>query len=147
MDDHSAAINALPDGFAKNLGLRFTRVTSDEITCELSVGPQHLQPYGIVHGGVYASMIETLCSVGAGVDAMARGLSVVGLENHTSFLRAVRGGTLRGSARGLHRGRRSQVWEATIVDDAGNVAATGRVRLICLEAGADLAGRVAGVQT
>jgi acyl-coenzyme A thioesterase PaaI-like protein len=54
---------------------------------------------------------------------------------------------LRGSARGLMKGKRSQVWEATIVDEQGAVAATGRVRLICLEAGADLAGKVAGVAT
>jgi uncharacterized protein (TIGR00369 family) len=145
--DHSAAINALPDGFARSLGITFTRVTSEEIACELRVGPQHLQPYGIVHGGVYCAIIETLCSVGAGVDGLARGLSVVGLENHTSFLRAVRGGVLRGSARGLMKGKRSQVWEAVVTDEAGAVAATGRVRLICLEAGADLAGKVAGVQT
>ncbi len=101
---------------------------------------QHLQPHGIVHGGVYAGLVETVASVGAALNVMAHGLTAVGLENHTSFLRAVREGTLRATARPLTRGRRTQVWEATVTDSAGRVAATGRVRLLCLEAGADLAG-------
>lgn len=75
--------------------------------------PCHLQAYGIVHGGVYAGIIESLASVGAAIHALAEGKSVVGLENHTSFLRAVRSGTLHGVAKPLTRGRRSPVWECS----------------------------------
>jgi uncharacterized protein (TIGR00369 family) len=140
-DNFAELMNAQPDGWNLAMGLRFVSVTLDEVVAELAVGKPHLQPHGIVHGGVYCGVIETVASIGAGVNARARGLgTVVGLENHTSFLRAVRGGTLRATARPLTRGRRTQVWEATVTDETGRVAATGRVRLLCLEPGADLAG-------
>jgi 1,4-dihydroxy-2-naphthoyl-CoA hydrolase len=127
-------------------GLMLVRATRDEVIAEMEVKPQHLQPYGIVHGGVHASIIETLASVGGAIDAMSHGRSVVGLENHTSFLRAVRGGKLRAVAKPLTRGRRTQVWEASVHDEAGRVAATGRVRLLVLEAGAELAGEAVQVK-
>jgi acyl-CoA thioesterase FadM len=65
---------------------------------------------------------------------MARGQTVVGLENSTSFIRAARGGVLRVTARPLTRGRRTQVWDATVTDADGAQLATGRVRLMCLDA-------------
>jgi 1,4-dihydroxy-2-naphthoyl-CoA hydrolase len=135
---------AASGGWSSAMGLRFVKATTDEVVAELEVGPAHLQPQGIVHGGVYSGIIETVASIGAGITAMERGQTVVGLENHTSFLRAVRSGTLRGTARPLTRGRRTQVWEATVTDADGRVAATGRVRLLCLEAGAELAGEKTG---
>jgi uncharacterized protein (TIGR00369 family) len=138
-------MNAQPDGWVLAMGLRFVTVTSDEVVAEIVVGKPHLQPHGIVHGGVYCGFIETVASVGAGVSARARGQTVVGLENHTSFLRAVRSGTtLRATARPLTRGRRTHVWEATVTDEAGKIAATGRVRLLCLEPGSDLGGEKTG---
>jgi 1,4-dihydroxy-2-naphthoyl-CoA hydrolase len=144
--DHTGLMNQTAGGFNRALGLVFTKATADEVAAELTVGPQHLQPYGVVHGGVYCAMIETLSSAGAAITAMAQGMSVVGLENSTSFIRAVREGKLHAVARPLLRGRRSHVWEATITDDAGKVCATGRVRLICLEQGAEVAGRKAAVE-
>lgn len=122
------------------MGIRFVRATADEVTAELEVGASHLQPYGIVHGGVHSGLIETIASIGAALAALSRGQSVVGLENHTSFLRAVREGVLRATARPLTRGRRTQVWEATVTDGEGRAIATGRVRFLALEAGAALAG-------
>jgi uncharacterized protein (TIGR00369 family) len=65
---------------------------------------------------------------------------VVGLENATSFLKACRGGTLRVTAKPVSQGKRSQVWEATVTDEAGAAIACGKVRLLCLEPGASLAG-------
>jgi uncharacterized protein (TIGR00369 family) len=106
------------------------------------VGPQLTQPYGLVHGGVYSSIVETLASVGAALFAMQKGQTTVGLENTTSFLRAVRSGTLFGISRPLHRGRATQVWEVEIRGDDGKLAATGRVRMLCLEPGATVAGEV-----
>lgn len=95
--DLTAMANRSRGGFNETLGLRFVRVTTEEVVAEVPVGPHLLQPYGLVHGGVLASMVETLCSVGAAIDAMPRGQTTVGLENSTSFLRATRSGTLRGS--------------------------------------------------
>ncbi len=137
----AAVLNANLDGWNRAMDLRFVRATADEVVAELTVGPQHRQPHGIVHGGVFTGVVETVASIGASLDAMARGQTVVGLENHTSFLRAVRQGTLRATARPLTRGRRSQVWEATIVTDEGKTAAKGTVRLLCLDEGSVLAGQ------
>src|SRR3954469_4125579 len=84
--------NAGADGWVSAMGLKLVRATKDEVTAEMEIGPQHRQAYGIVHGGVHAGIIETLASVGAALNALPEGKSVVGLENHTSFLRAVRSG-------------------------------------------------------
>jgi uncharacterized protein (TIGR00369 family) len=77
---------------------------------------------------------------------LPRGQSVVGLENHTSFLNAVREGKLCATARPLMRGRRTQVWEATVTDAEGRTLASGRVRFLALEAGSSLAGETVTVK-
>src|SRR5579864_4048750 len=128
------SLNAVLGGWSAAMGLRFIYASADNVKAELEIGPDHRQAYGIVHGGVHSGVIETVCSVGAALVAMPRGQSVVGLENHTSFLLAVREGKLHAAARPLMRGRRTQVWEATVTDDAGRAVATGRVRLIVLDA-------------
>ena len=100
----------------------------------VTISAKHFQPHGIVHGGVYCSLIETACSVGASLSAAERtkGASAVGLENHTSFIRAVRSGTLTATARPITRGRTTQVWECDVRNEQGQVTATGRVRLLCV---------------
>ncbi len=140
-DDVTTMLNANLGGWNTAMGLRFVKATVDECIGELVVGDQHLQPYGIVHGGVHCGIIEAACSTGAAIVAMGRGQSVVGLENATSFITAVRGGTLRVTATPVTRGRRTQVWQATVTNEEGRTCATGRVRLLCLDAGSDLAGK------
>ena len=131
--DHTELLNGLRRGFDAQLGFRYTKVTLDEVEAELEIGPEHTQQYGLVHGGVYASLAETLCSAGAAINAMARGLKgAVGLENSTSFLRAVKGGSVRITAKPIVRGRRTQVWAAEVRDEAGRLLATSKVRLLCL---------------
>jgi uncharacterized protein (TIGR00369 family) len=134
-------------GFDGAMGFRILTATRDEVIAEYDVGPQHHQAYGIVHGGVHCGIVEAVCSTGAAMDAMARGQSVVGLENHTSFVRAVRRGRIRVTATPLSRGRRAQLWEAVCRDEDGRVVSTGRVRLICLDAGSPLAGEEVAVKT
>ncbi len=129
------------------MGIHFVSATADEVVAELEIGPQHHQAYGIVHGGVYSGMIETIASVGAALWARQHQQTVVGLENQTSFLNAVREGKLRAVAKPLMRGRRTQVWAAQITDDKGRIAADGKVRLISLEAGSAVAGETVRVQT
>jgi uncharacterized protein (TIGR00369 family) len=135
-----AAPGDLTRGFDEAMGFQYVRLDRDEVVLEYTIDERHRQPYGIVHGGVHCAIVEAACSTGAALDAMARGQSVVGVENHTSFLRAARSGRVRVSAKPLVRGRRSQVWEATVADEKGRVLASGRVRLLCLEPGSDLAG-------
>jgi uncharacterized protein (TIGR00369 family) len=130
--------DASPDitaGWASAMGLEFLTVTADEVVVEWTVDGRHLQPYGIVHGGVHSGVIETVCSLGAAAQAAPRGQIVMGIENHTSFLRAVRGGRLRATGKPIHVGQRAQLWEANIVDAEGRVIATGRVRLFCQDSG------------
>ena len=127
-------------GWDAAMGFRYVRVSRDEVVVEYDVDAIHKQPYGIVHGGVHCGVIEAVCSTGAAMDAMARGQSVVGLENHTSFVRAVRGGTITVTATPVTRGRRTQLWQAVCTDQGGKTVATGRVRLLCLDPGTELAG-------
>jgi 1,4-dihydroxy-2-naphthoyl-CoA hydrolase len=140
-------MNELPEGWLKAMGVTITLATLDEVRCELTVGPEHLQGYGIVHGGVHCGLIESLASIGAALAAMPRNQSVVGLENNTSFVRAVRAGAkLHAVSTPITRGRRTQVWEARVLDDKEQIVAIGRVRLLCLDADQALAGeQVKGV--
>lgn len=125
-------INIAP-GWVKAMGIVVLTASADEVTCEWEVTEKHHQGYGIVHGGVHCGVIETLASLGAAIVARARGQRVVGLENNTSFIRAVRSGKLRGVSRPVTRGRTTQVWEAWIRDDNERLVAQGRVRLLCLD--------------
>lgn len=144
-DDLSATLNAMLTGWDAAMGLRYVRATLDELVAEIEVGPVHRQAYGLVHGGLYAGVIETMASTGATLNVAAQGGLAVGLENHTSFLHAVREGTLRATARPLSRGRRTQVWEVSVTDGEGRALASGRVRLFVLEQGAPLAGEKLGL--
>ena len=145
--DFAAAINARRDGWNAAMGLHFLRATPDEVTAELEVGSRHHQAYGIVHGGVYCGIVETASSVGAAIWARRHNQTVVGVDNHTSFLNAVREGKLTVTARPLVHGRRTQVWQATVTDSAGRLVAEGKVRLLSLEAGAALAGEQVKVKS
>jgi len=144
MSEDPPAPAAVPDawqaGWDAAMGFRYLRATRDEVVIEYRVGAVHRQAYGIVHGGVHCGAIEAACSTGAGIDAMTRGQGVVGVENHTSFVRAVREGRIEVRATPITRGRRVQLWEATARDEGGRTVATGRVRLLCLDAGTALAG-------
>lgn len=140
-------LNANMGGFNEAMGLRFVKATPEEYIAEVNITDRHLQPYGLVHGGVYAGMIETLCSTGAALTVWEENKSTVGLENNTSFLKAVRGGRLRCTARPLVLGKRSHVWEASIHDDENRLVAAGRVRLLVLEPGAQAAGAKVEMQT
>jgi 1,4-dihydroxy-2-naphthoyl-CoA hydrolase len=131
------SVNALP-GWVREMGIVITSASPDEVTCTWEVKEKHHQGYGIVHGGVHCGVIETLASIGAALVARPRGQRVVGLENSTSFIRAVRSGTLRGLAKPVTRGRTTQVWEAWIRDEQDRLVASGKVRLLCVEEGRDL---------
>jgi len=140
-------LNDRRGGFNRLIGLRFTSISYDEVVAELEVTKDLHQPYGLVHGGVYSAMIETLASVGAAMNALPFGQSCVGLENSTSFVRAVREGTLTGRATPVTRGRRTHVWQVQIEGADGKLAATGRVRMLCMDGGAEVAGELVAIKT
>jgi 1,4-dihydroxy-2-naphthoyl-CoA hydrolase len=128
-----AAASGALGGFNQALALTFVSTRADEVIVEMPISAQHHQPMGIVHGGVYCALVETVCSVGANLYAQQHGRLVVGVDNHTSFLRAQRSGTLRVTGRPL----------ANVENDQGELVATGRVRLVSIEAGSSLAGEPA----
>ncbi len=116
-------------GWSKAMDIVWTVCSADEVRCEFEVAPQHLQPFGLVHGGVYCGVIEQITSLGATMFVQALGQQAVGLENSTSFIRATTGGRLYAVAKPISRGRTNQLWEAWIRDDKDRLVAQGRVRL------------------
>ncbi|MGA9491734.1 MAG: PaaI family thioesterase [Mycobacterium sp.] len=121
--------------FDKELGLVFTEITPDRTRAQLDIQPKLFQPMGIVHGGVYCAIVESMASVAAYTWLSVNGGgSVVGVNNNTDFLRAISGGTVHGTATPVHRGRRQQLWLVTITDSDDRVVARGQVRLQNLEA-------------
>lgn len=124
----------LTGGFAALLGLKFDEVSGDRVVIRWQVRPELHQPYGIQHGGVYCSVVETAASVGGAIWLGDKG-NVVGVSNQTDFLRAVRDGELTAVGTPVHRGRSQQLWLVEITDDDARLVARGQVRLQNLTAG------------
>lgn len=118
----------LTAGFIGLLGLEFTEVSGDRVVVRWKARPELHQPFGIVHGGVYCSVIETAASI-AGTYWLGENGKVVGVSNQTDFLRAVREGELTATASPVHRGRLQQLWAVEITDEDGRLVARGQVRL------------------
>ena len=115
-------------GLNKTLGFALDEAGPDRVVMSWTVGPEHLQPYGIVHGGVYCSVIEASASIGAALWYGERG-KVVGAANHTNFLRAARDGRMVATATPIHRGRSQQLWQVEVHDVDERLVARGEVRL------------------
>lgn len=119
-------------GFATWIGLEVVEASGDRVVLAWEARPELHQPFGIVHGGVHSSVVETAASV-AGAHWWGDRGQVVGVSNQTDFLRAVREGRLTATATPLHRGRLQQLWAVEIVDDEARLVARGQVRLQNLE--------------
>jgi 1,4-dihydroxy-2-naphthoyl-CoA hydrolase len=87
------------------------------------------QPYGLTHGGVFATVAETLSSIGTMLGVSETGNRAVGMSNHTTFLRPVSDGTIHAQARPRHRGRSSWVWDVEVTDDGSRLCAMSRVTI------------------
>jgi 1,4-dihydroxy-2-naphthoyl-CoA hydrolase len=120
-------------GFVSFLGLTFNEADTERVVASWPVTPDLHQPYGIVHGGVYCTVIETLASVAGAVWLGDRG-QVVGVSNQTDFLRAAREGVMTATATPLHRGRLQQLWVVEVRDERDRLMARGQVRLQNIEA-------------
>ena len=112
-------------------GIELTEASSDSCQGRIVINENHHQPYGVVHGGVYCTLIETLASTGAALWAMESGMAgCVGVSNQTDFIRATTEGVLIGSATPIHRGRTQQLWQVTVTrENDGKLVARGQVRL------------------
>jgi uncharacterized protein (TIGR00369 family) len=114
--------------FQEVLGLELVEASGDKVVFTCAVKPHLHQPYGILHGGVYCSIVESAASAAGAIWLGDKGY-VVGVVNTTNFIRATREGMLTATATPLQRGRSQQLWQVEIVDDSGRLAAHGQVRL------------------
>jgi uncharacterized protein (TIGR00369 family) len=125
MDFHSGV------NFVTHSDIEIVEADGEKVVGRIAVAPYHHQPYGVVHGGVYCTLVETLASTGAAMWAMDQGMmGCVGVHNSTDFLRSTRDGTLVGTATPVHRGRSQQIWQVEISrQEDGKLIARGQVRL------------------
>ena len=115
--------------FVATTGLQLTEVTGTRVTGHIDVGPQHHTPWGVVHGGVYCTVVESAASVGASTAVADRGQFSVGVSNSTDFLRPMTAGRLDVVAEPVQQGRTLQLWLVTLTREDGKLVARGQVRL------------------
>ncbi len=119
-----------PSAFVAATGLELTEVTGTRVAGHIDVGPQHHTPWGVVHGGVYCTVVESAASVGASTAVSGRGQFAVGVTNSTDFLRPMTTGRVDVVAEPVQQGRTLQLWLVTLTRaDDGKVVARGQVRL------------------
>ena len=116
-------------GFDALYGLEVLEVQDDLVTAQVAVRDALRQPFGLVHGGVLASIAETLASLGTAVVVVPEGSAAMGLSNSTSFLRPILDGTIHARAIRRHRGRTTWIWDVEISDDAGRLCALARMTI------------------
>lgn len=117
--------------FVGHTGIELTEASSASCAGTILINENHHQPYGVVHGGVYCTLVETLASTGGALWAIENGMAgCVGVSNQTDFIRATGEGVLIGSATPIHRGRTQQLWQVTVIrEEDGELVARGQVRL------------------
>jgi 1,4-dihydroxy-2-naphthoyl-CoA hydrolase len=118
-----------PSAYDALYGLELLSVSEAEVRARVPVADHHLQPAGLVHGGVVASMAESMASYATHLVVCREGLSAQGLSNHTSFLRPLGGLVIHAVARRRHRGRTTWVWEVEVSDDHDRLCALSRMTI------------------
>lgn len=128
-EGQAADVADLPVPFNDHLGLRWDLVAPDRVEAHLDLEDHHMQPAGMVHGGVHCSVVEAVGSMAAVANVAADGRFGVGVNNSTDFLRPVREGRLSAVATPVHRGRTQHLWLVEITRDDGKLAARGTLRV------------------
>jgi 1,4-dihydroxy-2-naphthoyl-CoA hydrolase len=118
-----------PSGFAEEIGVEWLSLDPDDARARIAVEPRHLQPFGIVHGGVFAALAESLTSAATYGTVREDGMVAMGQANDTTFLRPIGDGYINAAATPRHRGRTTWVWDVEITDDEGRVCALARVTI------------------
>ena len=122
-------MNAALVGFDRTYGLKFVKFTDTEVQARVEVRDELKQPAGLVHGGVYSSIAESMASLGTAFAVLANGFTAMGLSNSTSFLRPITEGSVHAHATALHRGRTTWVWDVRFSDDAERLCAVTRMTI------------------
>jgi 1,4-dihydroxy-2-naphthoyl-CoA hydrolase len=119
------------------LGFEFLETGPELARGRFAVTDRVRQPFGLVHGGVYAALAESLASLATHRTVADDGMAAMGSSNHTSFLRPVTEGTVTAEARARHRGRTTWVWEVDFTDSDGRLCALARVTIAVRPAPSD----------
>jgi 1,4-dihydroxy-2-naphthoyl-CoA hydrolase len=122
-------INGALLGFDRLYGLELLSCSDTEVLAQVTVGEEHKQPAGLVHGGVYASVAESIASLATAIAVFDKGEMAMGLSNNTSFLRPITEGVIHARATRLHRGRTTWVWDVRFSDDADHTCAVTRMTI------------------
>jgi 1,4-dihydroxy-2-naphthoyl-CoA hydrolase len=122
-------INAVLQGFDRLYGLRLLECSETQVRAQVQVREEICQPYGLVHGGMYASIAESMTSLVTGMSVLEQGELAMGLSNNTSFLRPITEGVVHAHATRLHRGRTTWVWDVRFSDDADRTCALTRMTI------------------
>ncbi len=115
--------------FVRAAGLVVEEASGSRVTGHIQLGPDHHTPWGIVHGGVYSTAVESAASIGASTAVRELGQVAVGITNTTHFLRSLAAGRVLVEATALNQGRSQQLWRVDITDESGRLVAHGEVRL------------------
>ena len=126
----------MSQGFDALYGLVIDEIGDGLIRAHVDVTDDHKQPAGLVHGGVFASIAESITSLATALAVIPEGRIAQGLSNQTSFLRPITEGTIHAEARRRHRGRTTWVWEVEITDDHGRLCALVRMTIAVRDAAA-----------
>ena len=110
-------------------GLQVDEVGDERVRAHVTVRDAVRQPMGLVHGGLYASMAESMTSMATAQAVWPEGKMAMGLSNSTSFLRPITEGTVHATATRRHRGRTTWLWDVEISDDAGRLCAVTRMTI------------------
>ena len=120
--------------FVMHAGLVVDQMSPTHVSGHIELGSDHHTPWGIVHGGVYSTAVESAASIGASAAVRDDGQVAVGLTNTTHFLRSIADGRVHVEADAVYQGRTHQLWRADITDESGRLVAHGEVRLQNIEA-------------
>jgi len=116
-----------PDALGDLIGIEHLEGDEGVARARIPVSDRILQPYGIVHGGAFATLAETVASKATAEAVMGEGKLAMGQSNHTTFLRPITAGHLNAEAQARHRGRTTWVWDVEVSDDEGRLCALVRV--------------------
>jgi 1,4-dihydroxy-2-naphthoyl-CoA hydrolase len=115
-------------GFDAHYGLEMLEIDAERVVARVPVRPELLQPFGLVHGGVYAAIAESMASLGTGIGVVPD-LVPQGLSNQTSFMRPILEGFIHATAVRRHKGRTTWIWDVELTDDQGRLCAVSRMTI------------------
>lgn len=126
-------LDKAPENMGDALGIEFQSFQKTKVVATMPVHAQTMQPFGLLHGGASVALAETLASIGAWLNVDERYKTAVGLEINANHIKAVRGGTVIGTAQPVHRGAQTQVWKIRIENEQGKLVCLSRCTLAVID--------------